>query len=436
MCDTHVILSAQGNWFAKNSDREPSESQYMEYHPRVVGDQAAAQSCSYIDVPQVANRHAYFLSRPSWLWGGEMGVNEKGVCIGNEAIFSKTKSLKPALLGMDLLRLALQRADSANTALAVITDMLAEHGQGGPAGFRNKSFHYDSSFLILDQQQCWKLETAGRHWVAKHYQRPSGCNIAVNISNAYTIGSDFDRCSAGIETFAQKQKYWDGKQAFNFAKAFDSKLMPWFAAAKQRQQQGQCQLAMLADQPISQPLNWADFAALLRQHKHPSQQPASGSNADRCMHAGGPIRQSQTTASLIVRIQEGDIRAAATGTSAPCLSIFRPFSFDAENWSLLYDPHHGQHSLWHEYEPIHRRAMFNESLRRSIKGDISLTEPNIFAALDSNKTSLATSLGQADLSCMEWQQRQLARAEHLPLTSEWSGYGYYWQRLNKKDHIQ
>lgn len=49
--------------------------------------------------------HAVILSRPSWLWGAEMGANEHGVCIGNEAVWTKEPVGEgEALLGMDLLR--------------------------------------------------------------------------------------------------------------------------------------------------------------------------------------------------------------------------------------------------------------------------------------------------------------------------------------------
>lgn len=61
--------------------------------------------CTYIEVEQVWKTNAVILSRPSWLWGAEMGANEHGVCIGNEAVWTKEPVGEgEALLGMDLLR--------------------------------------------------------------------------------------------------------------------------------------------------------------------------------------------------------------------------------------------------------------------------------------------------------------------------------------------
>lgn len=435
MCDTHVVLGPYGAWFAKNSDREPSEPQYMEYHPAVENDAAEFQKCSYISVKQVSERAAYFLSRPSWLWGGEMGVNKYGVAIGNQAVFTKTRSLKRALAGMDLVRLGLQRSKDATEALEVITALLEKHGQGGPMGFRNKNTRYDNSFLIADHQRCWKLETAGRNWVAKEYRHSQNANIAVTLSNRLTIHDDYDRCSDALLKKAKELGYWNGQGDFSFAKTFESRPMTKLSGAKGREKSNQKQLQTLCQQPLNLRTDWADFAQMLRHHKlGTNAHAADGNNEDSCMHAGGLIRRSQTTASMIVHLQEDDIRAAATGTSAPCLSLFRPLSFDSEHWSVLnqLDNHN---SLWHEQEPIHRRAIFNDALKSSIQGDIALTEHRIFKALNASKTTLATELGKADICCMEWQQRQLARAEHLPLQTEISAYGYYWRRLNKKDHI-
>src|SRR5580765_3037954 len=100
MCDTQVLVAGGAVWFAKNSDREPSEPQPVIRFPAVSGDAAATLHTTYLEIPQVPDRHAVILSKPVWCWGAEMGANDKGVAIGNEAIFSKEASATPALLGM------------------------------------------------------------------------------------------------------------------------------------------------------------------------------------------------------------------------------------------------------------------------------------------------------------------------------------------------
>ncbi|PXB86377.1 peptidase family C69, partial [Pseudomonas aeruginosa] len=193
MCDTLILRHQGQTWFAKNSDREPAEPQRLLRLPAVRNDPEARLRTTYLDIPQTAQRHALVISQPSWIWGAEMGVNEHGVAIGNEAVFTKlTRQRGTALLGMDLLRLGLERGASAREALEVITGLLQRYGQGGPAGYRDKRIRYDNSFLIADPGEAWVLETAGNLWAAKKVERWA-------ISNALTLGHEFDLCSRDLE---------------------------------------------------------------------------------------------------------------------------------------------------------------------------------------------------------------------------------------------
>lgn len=66
-----------------------------------------------------------------------------------------------------VLRLGLERGNSALTALTVITDLLEQHGQGGQCKEDPESFSYHNTFLLVDRNEAWVLETAGKLWVAQ-----------------------------------------------------------------------------------------------------------------------------------------------------------------------------------------------------------------------------------------------------------------------------
>ncbi len=365
MCDTQVHLADNGVYLAKNSDREPTEPQAVVRLARRT-ERAAHQRTTYLSIDAAPVCHAVILSKPTWMWGAEMGVNEHGVAIGNEAVFTRQASLQPALLGMDLVRLALERADSAEGALTVITGLLERYGQGGPAGHRDRRFCYDNSFLIADGDAAWVLETAARHWVAK---RVTG---SWAISNLLTIRDDYDRCSASVQRLADAE----GVPRVDFARRFDTRLMPLFAGSRRRRALAEHCLAGAGPRP-----GFARFAAHLRAHAGDGDDPLRGGPGDVCLHANGFIRRSQTTGSMVVRLDGDGPRALFTGTSAPCLSLFRPVAFDG-GWSVL-SPDASRAPLWQAFEPVHHRALFDPDFRRALRRDREAAEAALWSALES-----------------------------------------------------
>lgn len=346
MCDSFAYVNNNGCWFAKNSDREPNEPQLVEWHEGEIGDHV--QDATYIKVSTPVKKYATWLSRPSWMWGGEMGVNENGVAIGNEAVFTRLINRKSsALLGMDLLRLALQQSQCADEALKVITDYLQKYGQGGVAGYQNKNFYYDNSFLIVDASGGWQLETAGQFWAAKKIDLK---NPMVAISNDLSITTDFDLTSDLLPDKARTEGYWNGKGDFDFSKAFSTWFMPWAGAAKKRQS---CNLKQLKVLDNSLPIA-PQLAQILRQHESGKK---PGSNADVCMHAKGLLRPSQTTQSMICQLSNAGNNAWMTGGSAPCMSLFKPLHNAETSWLLKHS------NFWEEWNALYRKSESSSELK-------------------------------------------------------------------------
>ncbi|MDT8272439.1 MAG: carcinine hydrolase/isopenicillin-N N-acyltransferase family protein, partial [Desulfomonilia bacterium] len=303
MCDTFAVRSFhQGTGriiFGKNSDREPDETHCVVSIPRRTHNDGDVLTCTYIAIPQVRTTHAMVLSKPFWIWGAEMGVNEHGVVIGNEALFLNRKhDPSPGLIGMDLLRLALERSTDAHQAVQVIIDLLRTYGQAGPCGYRDRKFNYMNSFLIADRERIVVLETIGRDYAMKSYDNHAA------ISNCITLGRDWNESSLQNQEDVGR---------------FENRLMTFFAGSRTRRKEALDFIAGHSGQ-----FSEREAFSLLR--KHYAACPNSGFNKDVCMHARGPlIRRSQTTGSMVVCLEPKDrFRIFITGSSAPCLSTFKP----------------------------------------------------------------------------------------------------------------
>jgi len=315
MCDTiGKIIPGKGGFFGKNSDRSPNEPQVVEYYPAQVHNTAKVKT-TYIEVDQVEKTKAIVLSRPTWMWGGEMGVNECGVCIGNEAVFTKGAYGKDGLTGMDMLRLALERSGTAEEALHCILELLEKYGQGGNCGY-DHDFYYDNGFLIMDRNEMYILETAGKNWVYKK----TDCGA---ISNRLSIGEEGD--------------VYSGAKC-DFVKQHTEIVYSTFSKAANRRS--------LTSEAIEGANCLEDIFAALRLHEHTGEPFCRGSVGSPCMHFGGLVGD-HTTQSMAVELPEnGDMKIWITGMSTPCVSIFKPYPFGEECTTT--------EAYWREAEQFHR----------------------------------------------------------------------------------
>jgi secernin len=428
MCDTHVLIKNNIVYFAKNSDRETGEAQLVVRIPAESNDKQQKLKTTYITIDQSPTRHGVILSKPFWLWGAEMGTNDRGVVIGNEAIYSRVIDKKRGLIGMDLLRLGLERGDTAEHAMHVIIELIEKYGQGGVCGFRDQSMRYDNSFIIADAQQAWVLETAGRFWVAKKVI------FSAAISNCLTIGEDYDLKSDGLEDKAKQKGLFKYKGAFNFKKSFDTRFIPFFAASRERLQSGRnCLQQTFQEQQV----NIQQMMNNLRTHYDQTASPATGTNRDICMHAGGFIRRSQTCGSMVSRLWKNKNHHFFTGTSAPCMSLFKPVSFDfSVNFSVLNpDEKTVDGSLWQRNEYIHRRLIFMDKKRHVLQESIARTENEMLSVFEEKEFEPSKDdMIKADDIVRKWTDRCFYEYRHHTFHyPSMSLYGSFWKKTNRQD---
>lgn len=288
MCDCLVALPpATGGGttlFAKNSDRPPSEPQDVAWSPsrRDVG---SLRTTHIAIEPHASETLAALLSRPRWCWGAEHGVNEAGVAIGNEAIYTTLdpRRVPPALIGMDLVRLGLERAASAVEAVDAITGLVDRYGQGGsghdPTG---PDRPYWSSFLIADPADAWVIETSGRLWSAERVVQTRA------ISNRTTI--------PGFDAEHRHPR-----------QPVERRVDPRLTAS----------LAVLADRPVTV----ESLMAHLRSHDSCAEEGWSV-----CMHV--PDVES-TTSSMIVSLTSDRPSTAWFLTGSPCMNDYAQVAVDS-----------------------------------------------------------------------------------------------------------
>jgi secernin len=356
MCDTLIAtppVAAKGAMlFGKNSDRERNEAQVLEQHPRRSHGRGETVRLTYVEIDQVRHTNACLISRPFWMWGAEMGANEHGVVIGNEAMHSIVPAeRKPALTGMDLVRLGLERGTSAAHALAVIAQLLEKHGQGGDCGHLGR-FYYHNGFVIADANEAYVVETVGRWWAA---ERVEGVRA---LSNALSIGDPHAR-SADLAAHAKASGWLDGQGRFGLAERLLDPVRDAGTFGR-----GRCARATALLAPKVGHVGLSDIQAVLRDHGEEADgdadwTPARTTHRSICMHAAQGPRRSQTVASMSSDLTQGAVTHWVTGTAAPCLSLFKPLVLGMPLPDLGPPPtdRYDEASLWWRQERLHRAAL-------------------------------------------------------------------------------
>ena len=317
-CDTMVALGdATQNGqtiFAKNSDRPAIECQPLELHPCKTHGPNTQTQCQFVTIPEKSETYRHVGSRPYWCWGYEHGFNEHQVVIGNEAVHSHLPvASEPKLIGMELLRLGLERGKTAKEAVDVMTGLISQYGQGkfeNEAGVRT----YDNSYIVADPREAYVVETAGHDWAVKKVEG------ALGISNVYSVETDWIRVSS---------KTTDGDR-FNFAEAYTKAARTEGSGARRRARSCsvlshlagninvQTMMSVLSDQDGSQSSPDV-FQTDLKQ-------------GGICVHCNEDGTGGNTAASLVADLCADGSRLPVywCGLYSPCLALFLPVFIEGQ----------------------------------------------------------------------------------------------------------
>jgi dipeptidase len=423
MCDSFVALptaTTTGTTLAaKNADCEINEAQAVVRMPRRRYPEGAMMRATHLVIPQARETHEIIIDKSYWTWGGEIGLNEHGLAVGNEAIFSKSQEKSDGLITGDLLRLMLERARNCEEALRVFGEVLEAHGQGGNCELRGNS-HFDSSYLVSDRQSAVVIETAGRDWAARNVEGVGA------ISNAMTIHSDWGTACSALRN--------GGNGKIDFQKAFEDEEKVGPVGARQRrkvayewlkEREGSITLRTMAD--------------LLRQHGD-DYDPAQGEVCTNiCMHAGPhPNRFWQACGAMIMEAAPEGAMAWVTATSGTCVSVFKPVYFGVEmpETGPLPREVYTEDALWWKHEHLHRRAMAAfATLGKEVRSSFEEIEEGFFA--EGRKLIAAPAAHKAAFMRECWRKaeeattRWVADLERRNFTFQHAGFASMWDRFNR-----
>lgn len=339
-CDTFAVrpTTAAPNVtiFGKNSDRPARECQPLrQIAARSGGD---VLRLAYVEIKDAPETIAHIGSSPYWCWGHEMGVNAAGVAIGNEALFTRELALtasrvrhgetvQPGILGMELVRIALERATTADAAVELMTDLLERHGQWGAGTVSDSRVEaaYDNSYLVADKDRVWVLETLGRRWAAREVTEPSW-----SLSNEPTIRHSWDNSAVDLVPHVVASGWAPSPDRLDFAETIADPLVPLQVSHIRLQRSRQ----LLADalQAHGQ-VGFHDARRVLSDHYEetfldgPRFNPARPDFHTLCMHEHpSGFTWGNTAASMIAVLPQDGAPYLWWGAATPCTSIYIPVS--------------------------------------------------------------------------------------------------------------
>jgi hypothetical protein len=374
MCDTLCAPGAAGMVFAKNSDRPPGEVQIAWPFGR-----RASAGCTlrtqYLSIGDTG-AHATFLSCPTWIWGAEHGVNEHGVAIGNERVSTThdAGAAKPALIGMDLVRLGLERARSAAEAVDVMTGLLETYGQGGIADAAHQDA-YDSSFLVADPAQAFVLETAGSDYAVAPF--PAG----TAISNRISLGTEWTGASGALVPGEDFGRFRDPREDTAFA---DVRLAASRRFLRSTPPGGLTTAATAAHLRDHGSGPWGAPAGDGVVHPPPAAIGEDFGGVSVCMHVRGLcVTAASMIAELPLGLADGAPLRTYVAPGSPCASIYVPaFPSTATGPPPCIPLELSSQDFWHAADAVRQLVEDDPAALPAVRAVLQPVEDELWAEAD------------------------------------------------------
>ncbi len=377
--------------FGKNAHREPNEGLSTVRMPATEAEDKQVD-CTYVSVPRPPGvLPELLLCKPFHTWGAEMGVNSHGLAIGYTEVFTRVKLGRKnnGLTGPDLVRLGLERAQTPEQALEAITGLLEAYGQDACNGYQDKNYFHSNSFLIAGPKEAILLETAGQEWVAKKL------NGFFALSNALTINAEFAHASKGVIDTAKRNGWLKKGKDFSFKEAYTDKGPAKRSKAATRQ----ATATALAGEAGA--FNVRKAVDLLRAHQKPPAvfNPSVSGRADLSQFANR-CNPFQTTGAMVAVLRSAQPHTCwLTGSSAPCISAFKPFFVPGLNVfdGIVREPAQlANDSFWWKAELFHRDVALNYKKAVAYFGDeLAAFQQSLF---EEEAALMAGSTGTEDLN--------------------------------------
>ena len=368
MCDTFVALPGTTQHhtmlFAKSADCEVNEANAVVRIPARKHVKGEVVRITHLVIPQAEQTYEVLLTKAFWTYGCEIGVNEFGLSMGEEAVFTTEmeKEMRDGIIGPDLMRIGLERARNCREAIEIMTRLLEQYGQGGSAELKGNS-HFDSSFIMSDPEEAYILETAGRQWAVKKVES------VASISNMLGIGRDYTACAPSVT-------------GQDWAAAYGLPEVPPTLGSRERQA-----VTFTSLQQSLGEITPKKMFEIMRHHGlgyHPA---SAGAHRNICVHAGPQDnRWWQADGVMVTDVGAHGVMAWLTATSGNCVSIFKPvfMGMDLPDIGPLPAETFEPRTLWWKHELLHRRVMADfDNLVPEIRQDFDHLEDEFLAQASS-----------------------------------------------------